>query len=162
MLLQKSTKPDKQFSFPVLGNPLQYSCLGNRMDRRAWRATVYGVEKESDTTEWPSNDLAVTAGKPHHHLIVKQFLNVISRGRWGVWYNSLFFSTRMMSFNVLILFQGEQKPVSDELFFFCMPTCHTPVFGSVCLRGATSPCRPLQRWALTFSVICFQNNSDLL
>ena len=22
------------------GNPLQYSCLGNTMDRRAWRATV--------------------------------------------------------------------------------------------------------------------------
>ena len=24
------------------GNPLQYSCLGNPMDRRAWRATVPG------------------------------------------------------------------------------------------------------------------------
>ena len=33
------------------GNPLQYSCLGNPMDRGAWRATVYGVTKESDTTE---------------------------------------------------------------------------------------------------------------
>ena len=32
------------------GNPLQYSCLGNPMDRRAFRATVHGVEKESDTT----------------------------------------------------------------------------------------------------------------
>ena len=27
------------------GNPLQYSCLGNPMDRGAWRATVYGVAK---------------------------------------------------------------------------------------------------------------------
>ena len=27
------------------GNPLQYSCLGNPMDRGAWRATVYGVTK---------------------------------------------------------------------------------------------------------------------
>ena len=27
------------------GNPLQYSCLGNPMDRGAWKATVYGVEK---------------------------------------------------------------------------------------------------------------------
>ena len=27
------------------GNPLQYSCLGNLMDRGAWRATVQGVEK---------------------------------------------------------------------------------------------------------------------
>ena len=28
------------------GNPLQYSCLGNPMDRGAWRATVHGVTKE--------------------------------------------------------------------------------------------------------------------
>ena len=30
------------------GNPLQYSCLGNSMDRVAWWATVHGVVKESD------------------------------------------------------------------------------------------------------------------
>ena len=33
------------------GNPLQYSCLGNLMDRGVWRATVHGIAKESDTTE---------------------------------------------------------------------------------------------------------------
>ena len=27
------------------GNPLQYSCLGNPMDRGAWRAIVHGVAK---------------------------------------------------------------------------------------------------------------------
>ena len=27
------------------GNPLQYSCLGNPLDRGAWRATVHGVTK---------------------------------------------------------------------------------------------------------------------
>ena len=27
------------------GNALQYSCLGNPMDRGAWRATVHGVAK---------------------------------------------------------------------------------------------------------------------
>ena len=31
-------------------NPLQYSCLGNPMDRGAWWAIVHGVTKESDTT----------------------------------------------------------------------------------------------------------------
>ena len=27
------------------GNPLQYSCLENHMDRGAWQATVYGITK---------------------------------------------------------------------------------------------------------------------
>ena len=27
------------------GYPLQYSCLGNPMDRGAWRATIHGVAK---------------------------------------------------------------------------------------------------------------------
>ena len=33
------------------GDPLQYSCLGNPMDRGAWWATVHGGHKESDMTE---------------------------------------------------------------------------------------------------------------
>ena len=28
------------------GNPLQYSCPGNPMDRGAWQVTVHGVAKE--------------------------------------------------------------------------------------------------------------------
>ena len=32
------------------GSPLPYSCLGNPMDRGAWRTTVLGVAKASDTT----------------------------------------------------------------------------------------------------------------
>ena len=32
------------------GNPLQYSCLENPMDRGAWWAIVHGVSKESDMT----------------------------------------------------------------------------------------------------------------
>jgi len=27
------------------GHPLQYFCLGNPMDRRAWQATVHGIAK---------------------------------------------------------------------------------------------------------------------
>ena len=33
------------------GNPLQYSCLGNPMDRGGWWARVHEVTKESDMTE---------------------------------------------------------------------------------------------------------------
>ena len=34
------------------GNPLQYSCLGNPMERGAWRATVHGGRK---SPTWLSN-----------------------------------------------------------------------------------------------------------
>ena len=30
------------------GNPLQYSCLENPMDREAWQATVHGVTERHD------------------------------------------------------------------------------------------------------------------
>ena len=32
------------------GNPLQYSCLENQMDRGAWGASVHALAKELDTT----------------------------------------------------------------------------------------------------------------
>ena len=33
------------------GNPLQYSCLENPMDRGTWWVMVHGVSQELDTTE---------------------------------------------------------------------------------------------------------------
>ena len=32
------------------GNSLQYSCLGNPMNREDWQAAIHGAAKESDTT----------------------------------------------------------------------------------------------------------------
>ena len=37
------------------GNPLQYFCLGNPMDKGVWWATVHSAEKELDTTEQLNN-----------------------------------------------------------------------------------------------------------
>ena len=37
------------------GNPLQYTCRGNPMERGAWRVTVQGPTKESDMTELTRN-----------------------------------------------------------------------------------------------------------
>ena len=33
------------------GNPLQYSCLENPMEREAWQATVHGVSKSRTQLE---------------------------------------------------------------------------------------------------------------
>ena len=38
------------------GSPLQCSCLENPMDTGAWRATVHGVARESDTIERLNNN----------------------------------------------------------------------------------------------------------
>ena len=47
-------------------NPLEYSCLGNSMDRGAWQATVHRVAKESDTTWQLSNNPRNTELVPPH------------------------------------------------------------------------------------------------
>ena len=38
------------------GNPLQYSCLENSMDRGVWQAIVHGTTKNLDTIEQLSTD----------------------------------------------------------------------------------------------------------
>ena len=44
--------------FPGEGesNPLQHSCLGNPIDRGAWRAIVHGVAKELEMIEQLNNN----------------------------------------------------------------------------------------------------------
>ena len=42
------------------GNPLQYSCLENPMDRGAWRATVHGVTKSWTRLKWLSTHTCST------------------------------------------------------------------------------------------------------
>ena len=40
------------------GNPLQYSCLENPMDREAWWATVHGIAKsQTQLSSWTHNSL---------------------------------------------------------------------------------------------------------
>ena len=48
------------------GNPLQYSCLENPMDREARQVTVHGGYKESDTTERLSLHLRLSSVRHSH------------------------------------------------------------------------------------------------
>ena len=54
------------------GNPLQYSCLGNPLNRGAWVATIHGSRKESDMT-WQLNN-----NKPNCEHLQTTFLKVLS------------------------------------------------------------------------------------
>ena len=53
------------------GNPLQYSCLENPIDRGAWQATVYGVIKESDTTEQLKQQIIKIVSQPSLSVSIK-------------------------------------------------------------------------------------------
>ena len=45
------------------GNPLQYSCLENSMDRGAWWATVHGVTKHQTQLRDKAHAHTLTGGK---------------------------------------------------------------------------------------------------
>ena len=47
------------------GNTFLYSCLGNPMERGAWWATVHGIAKRSDATEY-------THTHTHYYSIIRQ------------------------------------------------------------------------------------------
>ena len=71
-------------------NPLQYSCLGNPMDREAWQVTVHGVMKELDMTYRLNTEKAMA---PHSSTLAwkipwteepgrLQFMGLQSLGNW--------------------------------------------------------------------------------
>ena len=65
------------------GHPLQYSCLGNPMDRGAWRATVHVVAKESDMTEHVrvhTHTYTHTHTHTHTHYFKQRYILNISIG----------------------------------------------------------------------------------
>ena len=91
------------------GNPLQYSCLENSMDRGAWQATVHRVA-ESDRTERLTR---------MYILFHVHFHSGLSK---GIAYNSLWYTGRPFfcvytSLHLLILnFQSNPLPLQCYLF----------------------------------------------
>ena len=61
-------------------NPLQYSCLGNLIDREAWRAIVYGVPKSQTTAEWLSSHACTR--------IRYRWINLVRQKIFQVWQTS--------------------------------------------------------------------------
>ena len=54
------------------GNPLQYSCLGNPMDRGAWWATVQGVVRVRH--DLVTKLLGASTGDPTHDKVMRRDL----------------------------------------------------------------------------------------
>ena len=68
------------------GNPLQYSCLENPIDRGTWRATVRGAAKESDMTYWLNNNKDIRKG-PGHPLMALALNQAVPWQTW-LWFSS--------------------------------------------------------------------------
>ena len=65
------------------GNPLQYSCLENPMDRGAWRATVHRVAKSLTWLKW----LSTHAQSYFETEIISVSLETLQRGyQWNLRY----------------------------------------------------------------------------
>ena len=81
------------------GNPLQYSCLGNPMDRGAWWATVYGVAKsQTQLKQLSVRPILVCLGY-HNKIIYVGGLNntdLLSHS-FGGWKSKLNMPTRLVS-----------------------------------------------------------------
>ena len=59
------------------GNPLQYSCLENSMDRGAWQATVHGFA-ELDTAKWLTLSLSSIIFVCFYHLKYEVLVNPVN------------------------------------------------------------------------------------
>ena len=58
------------------GNPLQYSCLENSVERGAWRAAVHGVTKsQAWLSNWHFQFLSLSSERPFLTLYLKLFFS---------------------------------------------------------------------------------------
>ena len=80
------------------GSPLQYSWLGNPMDRGAWWAAVHGVARIKH--DWLSNNLL-----SQHHFLEKTVLSPTEMS-WLLWLLLSFEIRKYKSFIFFLLFQG--------------------------------------------------------
>ena len=95
------------------GNPLQYSCLGNSMDRGAWWATVHAIA-ESETTEVTENvhthyEAITVASLDHTHYLCLYYIPM----------SYLLCNWKFVQLNLLDLL----CPLSNSPLFWQLPIC---------------------------------------
>ena len=84
------------------GNPLQYSCLENSMDREAWRAMDHGVAKSQIQLKWLSSSSRVGKGNQTclPFLVYGITSTFLPRGWWSFtwWSQPIFLALTVISF----------------------------------------------------------------
>ena len=66
------------------GNPLQYSCLENSMDRGAWRATVQSIAKSWTWLKWPHRHTLFGNHKNINKQNLRSELTITMQCEWRI------------------------------------------------------------------------------
>ena len=103
------------------GNPLQYSCLGNPMDRGAWQATVHGVTRvRHDWVTKPTNQRTRENLQPNVQVLQNQLMTEshsdCPRGA-GLQTSPLELLVLLFSFQNLKIFTWRQKTAGQTAIF---------------------------------------------
>ena len=100
------------------GNPLQYSCLENPMDRGAWRVTVHGLQRvRHDCSNWASRGLLL--GLPTLTRAQKLLLRDQSASECGSRTNKLAWLVTMCSYLTMTFLFISWMPFLFKLFSVC-------------------------------------------
>jgi len=115
------------------GNPLQYSCLENPMDRGAWRATVYGITKSQTRLK----QLSTQSLKPSQvqRVCVLEFFSSPYFSNNGTNY----FSVAIFMSNIqgeMLKSIGFERLFSSSMYFSF--TCHMRTWLKQCHTGIFS------------------------
>ena len=78
-----------RFPWEGNGSPLQYSCLGSPMNRGAWQATVWGVTKGTQLSDWttaalPQNGVVTLEERSAAACLLLNSMWVFLEITWGV------------------------------------------------------------------------------
>ena len=104
------------------GNPLQYSCLENPMDRGAWRATGRRVLKDSDTA---LSTLALHREDTHPYLESRRGRSKCSDQNWRLWVDH-----PVPAAWAWVPGAGEKGQDSSPGGTYCKPCCNFSFIGS--------------------------------
>ena len=87
------------------GNPFQYSCLENPMDRGAWRATVHRVAKSQTWLKWLST------------WVDNKYINLPSKKKKKNWWKAFFLPIQFQFLNSILKSRYNRK--IDNTYFSC-------------------------------------------
>ena len=115
-----------------MANPLQYSCLGNPMDREAWQTTVHGLQKQSKL--WSAYRLRdALIAQATYMSAMREYVKMGGKSRGSAIYTSA---------------EGEAPAKMEDVFRFVLDsgdfdTTVLEINYANDLSAATRPVRPL-------------------